>query len=286
MLGPVEVAFRIVDVFAPRPFGGNPLCVVPDAAALPAASMQALAAEIGFSESTFVTAASRTRYDVRIFMPDREIPFAGHPTLGTAYVLASLGRIAASATQVVAAGEVPVEVDVAAGTAAMTQPPTAFGAEVADRAAIAASLGLPASALHPTLPPQVVSTGHPPLLVPLVDVAAVAAIVPDARHVEPTCRASGAEELYAFALADRDAASTVVEARYVGFGAVAEDAATGSAAGPLGAYLAARGVGTRVLVRQGAHLGRPSELRVDADDPDRVRVAGAVRPVGEGVFHL
>ena len=286
MLAPVEVPFRLVDVFAPAPFSGNPLCVVPDAADLDPATMQALAAEIGFSESTFVTAAAGDRYSVRIFMPDREIPFAGHPTLGTAFVLAAMGRIASVATQVVAAGEVQVEVDLAAASAAMTQPATVFGPEVRDRASIAAALGIPEAALHPDLPPRVVSTGHPPLLVPLVDAAAVGSIAPDARHVEPTCRASGAEELYAFAVVDRRDGTTIVDARYVGFGAVAEDAATGSAAGPLGAYLADRGVATRLLVRQGAHLGRPSELRVDATDPGRVRVAGSVRPVAEGAFRI
>ena len=286
MLAPVEVPFRLVDVFAPAPFSGNPLCVVPDAGAIDAGAMQALAAEIGFSESTFVTAAAGDRYAVRIFMPDREIPFAGHPTLGTAFVLAAMGRIDPVATQVVEAGEVPVEVDLVAGSAAMTQPPTVFGTEVADRGAIAAALGLPERALHSELPPQVVSTGHPPLLVPLADRDAVAAIAPEARHVEPTCRASGAEELYAFAVVSEHDGVAIVDARYAGFGAVAEDAATGSAAGPLGAYLAARGVAARALVRQGAYLGRPSELRVDATDPRRVRVAGAVRAVGEGVFRL
>lgn len=286
MLAPVEVPFRLVDVFAPAPFSGNPLCVVPDADALDPATMQALAAEIGFSESTFVTAAAGDRYAVRIFMPDREIPFAGHPTLGTAYVLAAMGRIGPVATQVVAAGEVPVEVDADTGTVAMTQPPTTFGAEVADRAAIAAALGLPEGALRSDLPPQVVSTGHPPLLVPLVDADAVAAIAPEARHVEPTCRASGAEELYAFAVVGEEGGRAIVDARYVGFGAVAEDPATGSAAGPLGAYLAARGLAPRAVVRQGAHLGRPSELLVDATEPGRVRVAGRVRAVGEGVFRV
>lgn len=287
MLAGVEIGFRLVDVFASAPFSGNPLCVVPDATGLDPGTMQALAAEIGFSESTFVTDASGDRYAVRIFMPDREIPFAGHPTLGTAFVLASMGRIAAVATQVVAAGEVPVDVDLAGGTAAMTQPPTIVGAEVADREAIAAALGLPATALHVAYPPQVVSTGHAPLLVPLVDPEAIAAITPDARLVEATCQAARAEELYAFAVAGRGADGVAeVEARYVGFGAVSEDAATGSAAGPLGAYLARRGVAERILVHQGAHLGRPSELCVDATDPGRVRVSGGVRPVGEGTFHL
>ena len=88
----VNVAFHFVDVFTPRPLGGNQLCVVPDAGELDDGEMQAIAKEIGFSETTFVTEAAGDRYAMRIFTPGRELPFAGHPTLGTAFVLVSEGR--------------------------------------------------------------------------------------------------------------------------------------------------------------------------------------------------
>jgi trans-2,3-dihydro-3-hydroxyanthranilate isomerase len=110
----VEIPFRIVDVFCERPLEGNQLCVVPDPVGLDGATMQALAREIGFSETTFVTEASHDRYGMRIFTPGQELPFAGHPTIGTAFVLAAEGRITPPATQVVEAGEYPVSVDVAA----------------------------------------------------------------------------------------------------------------------------------------------------------------------------
>lgn len=282
----MEVGFRIVDVFAPRRFAGNPLCVVPEAGGLDDATMQSIASEIGFSESAFVTGIDGGRYRLRIFMPDREIPFAGHPTIGTAAVLATEGRIGASATQIVAAGEVPVEIDVDAATARMTQPPVRFLDEV-DAGAAADAAGVRRGDLRADLPPRVVSTGLPPLLVAVRDAAAVAAARPDPSRVEALCRAVGAEEIYLFAIDGE-----VAIARYAGFGSVVEDAATGSAAGPLGAYVAERsGRPVRLTVHQGAHLGRPSEIEVEVDRTDgstgwRVRVGGAVRPVATGTFRL
>ena len=116
----VNVPFRLVDVFTPRPLAGNQLCVVPEPGQLDDAEMQAIAKEIGFSETTFVTEAAGDRYAMRIFTPGQELPFAGHPTLGTAFVLVSEGRVSTPATQVIAAGLIPVEVDVASCTAWMT----------------------------------------------------------------------------------------------------------------------------------------------------------------------
>src|SRR5882672_11277289 len=124
----VEVAFRLVDVFTDVPFAGNQLCVVPEPpAGLDAATMATLAHEIGFSETTFVIGVRDGGYDVRIFTPDAELPFAGHPTLGTAFTLVSEERVAApTVVQTSAAGDVPVDVDVAAGTAWMQQLPPVF----------------------------------------------------------------------------------------------------------------------------------------------------------------
>jgi trans-2,3-dihydro-3-hydroxyanthranilate isomerase len=105
----MRVPFRLVDVFTPQPLAGNQLCVVPEPGDLDDRMMLALAQEVGFSETTYVTEAGGDRYGMRIFTPVSELPFAGHPTLGTAFVLASESRISSPATQVVAAGEIPVE---------------------------------------------------------------------------------------------------------------------------------------------------------------------------------
>ena len=104
------VPFRLLDVFADAPFTGNQLCVVPDVPAdLDAQMMLTLAREIAFSETTFVTSVRDDGYDVRIFTPDGELPFAGHPTIGTAYVLVSDERVSPSLVQTSAAGDVPVD---------------------------------------------------------------------------------------------------------------------------------------------------------------------------------
>ena len=111
----MRVPFRLLDVFADAPFSGNQLCVVPEVPdGLDAATMLTIAREIGFSETTFVTAVRDDGYDVRIFTPDGELPFAGHPTIGTAFLL-GLGRtVSPSLVQTSAAGDVPVEVDLEA----------------------------------------------------------------------------------------------------------------------------------------------------------------------------
>jgi trans-2,3-dihydro-3-hydroxyanthranilate isomerase len=284
----VQVSFRIVDVFTPRPLAGNQLCVVPEPNGLDAAVMQALANEIGFSETTFVTDAGGDRYAVRIFTPDEEIPFAGHPTLGTAFVMVREGRVTSPATQVVAAGEIPVEVDVESGTAWMIQLRPSFSPPFADRELVARAGGLTTADLHPELPVQVVSTGLPPLLVPVRDLETLRRARIDQPLVAEACERAGAEELYLFAAHDGG-----VTARFFGPTAgIVEDPATGSAAGPLGAYLAANGLAGMpgsVTVFQGEQVGRPSELHLEvAPDGDgwRVRVGGGVRFVGEGAFLL
>lgn len=284
----VDVPFRIVDVFTSRPLAGNPLCVVPEASGLDDQLMQAIANEIGFSETTFVTEAGRHRYAMRIFTPDQELPFAGHPTLGTAFVLVAEGRVRTPATQTVPAGEIPVEVDVGGGTAWMTQLPPVFDAEFADRELAARAAGLRTNDLHAGLPVQVVSTGLSHLLVPVRDVAALRRARIDQPLVAEACDRSGGEDLYLFCVHEGG-----VTARFFGPTAgIVEDPATGSAAGPLGAYLAERGLAGlpgSVTIRQGEQVGRPSELHVEVARGDggwRVRVGGGVCVVGEGAFHL
>jgi trans-2,3-dihydro-3-hydroxyanthranilate isomerase len=138
----VRVAFHLVDVFAEAPFTGNQLCIVSEAPdGLSDAAMQTIAREIGFSETAYVTAIRKDGYDIRIFTPVAELPFAGHPTLGTAFTLASLGLVLPSVVQTSAAGEVPVEVDLENGTGTMWQLPPVFGEPIDDRAAVARAAG-------------------------------------------------------------------------------------------------------------------------------------------------
>lgn len=284
----MDVPFRLVDVFTPTPLSGNQLCVVPDPVELDAATMQALAAEIGFSETTFVTGAGGDRYSMRIFTPGAELPFAGHPTLGTAFVMVSEGRVTSPATQVIPAGEIPVEVDLASNTAWMTQLPVAFGNDVDDRELVARAIGLELGDLVPDLPIRSVSTGLAWTMVPLRDAARLARAQRNGRAIEEVVASTGDEGLYLFAITDEGVTARMFD---VTFG-IGEDPATGSAAGPLGAYLAEHGLAGMpgsILVRQGERVGRPSELFVEVGTQDRawrVRVGGGVHLVGGGAFRL
>ena len=275
-------------VFTEALFGGNQLCVVTDPpAGLDTAMMQILAREIGFSETTFVTEIEAGRYAVRIFTPVDELPFAGHPTLGTAATLVDEGRIDPVAVQSSAAGEVPVEVDAAAGFAWMRQLPLSFGPEQSDREGIARAAGLVVNDLAPGLPAVAASTGLAHLMVPVSDEATLRRASRDGRGCRDVCEAADAESLYLFAvLADGD-----VMARMFDKGdRIGEDPATGSAAGPLGGYLAVQGLAGmpgRAVVAQGEMVDRPSFIHLDVtsqSDGWAIRVGGGVRFVGDGRF--
>jgi trans-2,3-dihydro-3-hydroxyanthranilate isomerase len=286
----VDVAFRMLDVFTETQFAGNQLCVVPEPPdGLDSVTMSVLANEIGFSETTFVTAIRPAGYDVRIFTPDAELPFAGHPTLGTAFTLASEGRVSPDVVQTSAAGDVDVEVDVAARFAWMRQLPPVLGDPFEDRAAVAGAAGLEPDDLTDGLPIVSGSTGLPHLMVPVGDEDAVRRAVRDDAGCAAICAATATESLYLFTVRGEGD----VMARMFDRGAnIGEDPATGSAAGPLGAYLFRNGLAGmpgRVVVAQGEMIGRPSFLHVDVrgeSDQLDVRVGGGVRIVGEGSFRV
>jgi trans-2,3-dihydro-3-hydroxyanthranilate isomerase len=286
----VEVSFRLVDVFTPVPFAGNQLCVVPDPlAGVDATTMARLAQEIGFSETTFVTAIRDEGYDVRIFTPNAELPFAGHPTLGTAFTLASEGRTSTRLIQTSAAGDVPVEVNLGSGMAWMEQLPPSFGDELDDRAAVARAAGLEPDDLVEGLPVVAGTTGLPHLMVAVRDEATLRRARRDDAGCGEVCAAAKAESLYLFAVrGDGDVMARMFD-RSANIG---EDPATGSAAGPLGAYLAKHGLAGlpgSVVIAQGEMVGRPSFLHVDvhpSGDSFALRVGGGVRIVGEGTFRL
>ncbi len=286
----MEVAFRLVDVFTERPLAGNQLCVVTDPpVGLDAETMQLLAREIAFSETTFVLETTQAGYRMRIFTPDEELPFAGHPTLGTAFTLASEGRIGTESVQTTSVGEVPVSIDLDRSFAWMRQLPPEFGEPFDDRGLVARAAGLDVSDLRDDLPIRVASTGLRHLMAPVRDEAALRRASRDGRTCAEVRERTGGESVYLFAIrGDGDVMARMFDA---GLG-ISEDPATGSAAGPLGAYLAANrlaGMPGSVVIAQGEMVNRPSFLHVDvAPDGDEwsVRVGGGVRVVGEGVFRI
>ena len=283
----MRIPFRLVDVFTDRPLAGNQLCVVPEPLDLPDGVMQAITREIGFSETTFVTWLGEDRYGLRIFMPTGELPFAGHPTLGTAFVLVSEGLVRSPLTQVVAAGDIPVDVDVDAERARMRHLTPTYEPPIEDRALGASTVGLSVEELDPGLPVQIVSTGSPQIIVPLRSLAAVSAARPDHAQIEAMIERYGSDSVYLFHAEGGRARARL----FMPSPLLPEDAATGSAAGPLGAYLAEHGRlrPGRLTVSQGVEMGRPSTILVDvAEGPDGwvVEISGGVRIIARGEFDL
>jgi trans-2,3-dihydro-3-hydroxyanthranilate isomerase len=304
-----DYRFIQVDVFTGRPFGGNPLAVFPEAEGLTQVEMQCLAREMNLSETTFVLPPRTPGADfrVRIFTPVRELPFAGHPVVGTHWVLAYLGRVVLRepVTQVrfeLGVGVLPADLYVSLGRVervVMTQDRPAFLAvlnNLADLNYLADGLGLPLPAITETgLPVQVVSTGVPQLMVPVRSLAEAQALDAGRLNIaalERACRAAGTECVLVFTRETECRASSVHVRVFAPLLGVPEDPATGSANGALGAYLVHhRAVPvaeptTFIVSEQGAEVGRPSTLYVEVDlsgvDVTGVRVGGEVMLVAEG----
>lgn len=305
-----EYGFVQVDVFTDVPFGGNPLAVFPDARGLTSIEMQNLAREMNLSETTFVLPPEVPEADfkVRIFTPAKEIPFAGHPVVGTQWVLAHLGRVALRepVTRVhfeLGVGVLPADlhvVDEAVQRVVMTQGRPTFHATLGDLTDLAPGLGLPAEAVTETgLPVQVVSTGVPQMMVPVRSLAEVQRLAFDELNVAAlnrACRAVRTECAMVFTLETEHPQATVHARMFAPLLGVPEDPATGSANGALGAYLVRhRAVPrteptTHIISEQGAEMGRPSMLYVEVDqedgEPIAVRVGGDVVAMLEGTVRL
>lgn len=284
--------FVTCDVFAARRFSGNQLAVLPEAEGLSAAQMQAIAAEFGHSETTFVLPPDDPAHlaRVRIFTPMSELPFAGHPTVGTALVLAWLGRVPAEGAFVLEEAAGPVPVEVRENTAEFTAPAVASSGPALDPAPIAAALGLNVEALRVDGGlPRVASHGVPFLLVELGSCQELAS-ARLARGVEPA-EAEG-HGVFLFTR-DTDDPKTELRARmFAPSHKIPEDPATGSAAAALAGFLGS-GPGLehgwhRWRIRQGMEMGRPSLIEARARHEGgrvvEVRIAGRAVPVTEGTI--
>jgi trans-2,3-dihydro-3-hydroxyanthranilate isomerase len=284
----VTLTFYIVDVFAEEKYAGNQLAVVRGGAGFPDERLQKIALEMNYSETTFVLSEEATEggYDVRIFTPGDEVPFAGHPTLGTAYVIQHemLAGSVARITLKLKAGEIPVTFGEVLW---MRQLPPTFGA-ILDSATFARTLNLETADLGDRSPVQEVSTGLPALIVPLRDLDALRRCEVDWELY--TKVAGPGKNLYVFCPESHDNGPGDLSARmFANDLGVPEDPATGSAAGCLAAYLLEHSYfGTDpvdVRVEQGYEIGRPSllYLRVTRDgDEIRVDVGGKVQMVAKG----
>jgi trans-2,3-dihydro-3-hydroxyanthranilate isomerase len=266
---------------------GNALAVVHDADGLDDATMLGFARETRLSETTFVQSPTVDGCDYRnrIWMPLGELPFAGHPSLGTAVAVArARGEQEVSYVQQTRAGEQPIDVELAgdAARASMLQEPASFGPEL-NAATVLAAAGLTEADADPDLPAQVVGTGVSQVIAP-VRAGALAALRPDHDALEALLAEHGAITLY-LAACDPEAGTARARSLYLDPGTVAEDPATGSAAGPLCAYLHARSGASRLVIDQGVEMGRPSRLDCEIAG-DRVRVSGDAVVIATGSVSL
>ena len=295
-----------LDVFTDRPFEGNQLLVFPQPSGLDAETMQAITRESNYSECTFVFSPeqSGTDHRVRIFTRTAETPFAGHPTIGTAFALAHAGTVKPGTKRTVfglGVGPTPIDLEWQNGAltfAWMTQQKPTFGKAVSDHAALAAALGLElANLATDRAPAQEVYTGSTFFVVPLATRKAVDAAVLDRTKLEGVFAAAGIQRrgIYVFTTerAGADAGVTAYS-RLLSAGGI-EDPATGSAAGPAGCFMAKYGyvspsLAGSIVIQQGVLVRRPSRLHVKVEmagsDVVGVKVGGRSVVVGEGVVAI
>jgi trans-2,3-dihydro-3-hydroxyanthranilate isomerase len=291
---------HIVDVFTDRALTGNQLAVVLDAGDIAPDVMQRVAREMNFSETTFVMAPTQpgSAARVRIFTPGTELPFAGHPTIGTAWVLATQGLVPGGAQEfTLEEGVGPVAVRGERGpngfTFWMTHPPLVFGEVISDRRRIAVGLGLDESYLVADVPLQAATTGLDFLYVALKDKRAVDAAVSEKARLREAFAGRKPLPVFLFAAAGPNRLYSRMFAPDAN--GIDEDPATGSASGPLGAFAVKYGLvphsrSVSITSEQGTKMGRQSIIHIkleygaDKDVPTKIEVGGGVMPVVTGTL--
>lgn len=300
----MELPFHTLDVFSDRTFGGNPLGVFPDTAHLPPGLMQRIAREMNLSESVFLgPPESGGDARVRIFTPGKEVPFAGHPTVGTAIYLASLlddgpsdGTRALVLEENV--GHVPVDVRFQGGEPVFARFTTAVLPEhrpspLSD-VDLAMMVGLSVSDLHPALRPEMVSCGLPFYVIPIGSLTAIRSAVLDTALWRRLVSHLWADHVYLICPEVEGEGVDMHVRMFAPAAGVPEDPATGSAAAALGGYLSmVDGCEAGTLhwtVEQGIEIARPSILQVEADrsggSTSAVRVGGSAVFVSRGVMSV
>ena len=301
-----------LDVFTDKAFTGNQLYVFLEPRGLDVDTMHTITRESNLSECTFVFPPEQagTSYRVRIFMRTGEAPFAGHPTIGTAFALAHSGAIKAGTPRTVfglGIGPTPIDLEWDGSRlkfAWMTQQKPTFGGTIADSAAMAAALGLEPSATGGLPPAQEVNCGSAFLIVPLATRKAVDAAVLDRAKVDALIAAAGVQRRGLYIVStERGADDADAYSRLLGSAGI-EDPATGSAAGPAGCFMVKHGLvpaakAPRLVILQGVLVRRPSRIHVNvsavasgtsgsprAVDVTGVKVGGASVVVGEGTVEV
>ena len=297
--------FYQADVFTSEPFGGNPLAVFPDAGELTDREFQQIAGEMNLSETVFVLPPKdpRAAAKIRIFTPSQEIPFAGHPVLGTFYVLGALKRLPLQEPVTKTfyechLGVFPLELIILKGQieqVVMSQPSPEFLEVVSQVEMIyelAKALGVQKSLITDSpFPVEVVSTGLPVLIVPIRTLTAMKSMQVNHSAIRDVCARLGTNGIMVYTTMTLEENSTVHTRMFADPIGIPEDPATGSASGALGAYLVKNGVvevgpTTEVVIEQGYEIDRPSRILVqvfsDDDMIQNIKVGGQVVMVAEG----
>lgn len=270
--------------FTTRPEGGNPAGVVLDASPLDDAAMQRIAADIDFSETAFITGIDADgALTIRYFSPIAEVPFCGHATIATAVALADAGRVGTGVIRFatpVGIVEIQVSTDAAGTRASFTSVgPSVSPLAADDLAAILHEVGLDPASLDADLPPRIAHAGNPHPVIVVAGRDAFDGFTFDAERVRALMDNQGWPAT--ITIAHRVAPSRFVARNLFPVGRITEDPATGSAAASFGAYLRSLGAvapPARVVIEQGAHVGRPGELTVDIPPAGGIVVSGtAVR---------
>jgi trans-2,3-dihydro-3-hydroxyanthranilate isomerase len=289
--------YYLLDVFTEQMFGGNPLAVFPQARGLSSEQMQKIAAEFNLSETVFIFPSTNPQAcrRLRIFTPKAELPFAGHPTLGSAYLLGAIGEIPLPESEnrfylEEEVGLIPITLHAAQGKPIfselrVSQTPE-FREEIPPRERLAAMLSLePEELILPNYGPAAVSCGLPFLLIPVRNPTSLARAKLQPQLWESLLASSWASCVYLFT-----PLSGEIDWRVRMFApslGIAEDPATGSGAAAFGAYLGKNSPANYCswVLEQGIEMGRPSSLRVSLDR-EGIRVGGAAILVGEGVLYI
>lgn len=278
----------IVDVFAESQLAGNQLAVVMDAAQLSGETMQRIARETNFSETTFVTARHDGKASVRIFTPTKELPFAGHPTVGTAWVLATLESKSplSNVTLELGVGDVPVQLDHDCGIVWLESPQAAFSDGIS-REFATGLLSLDATdLLDDTFPIRSADLGPSFQLIAVKDLDALAKCRVDQNEfMRFQTQGHGVQGLFVFTPNGHSDNSNYAARMFFEADGIREDPATGSANCCFAAYLKMLKTGDQqAIVDQGVEMGRPSVIYLDL--ADQIKVGGKVQHVFSGELHL
>jgi trans-2,3-dihydro-3-hydroxyanthranilate isomerase len=296
-----EIEIRHVDVFTDEIFSGNPLTVIPEAEGLSDSQMQRIASEFGTPETSFILASQRHDYRLRIFSPIKEIPFAGHPIIGAAHIFVSeiSKSPRAKLSHETSSGVLSIDVmgDHPPHKLIMDQgTPKILGKLDAEHfKRLCDAFALDRNGISSDVPPQIISTGLPQLFIQVNGLGDLSHLSPDFNKIREIENELGLTGVGVFTLETVNSDASAHLRFFVPSIGINEDAAAGSAAGGLGAYMAINGLATKERLRdcyfeQGFEMGRPSRLYIEVqlkdDAPQNVRVGGYSVTVSKGVINL